>query len=101
MLDTTLLDELDKNDSQGPTNGVQLLSAEEPKKKKKRKKSEKCKICGDKGHRKMDCEMLPEERRKELKDLFTMKVERKVKSAKFVVIKDTGKWTAKCFQRRG
>merc|ERR1712013_637965 len=44
-----------------------------------KKKSEKCKICGDKGHRKMDCEMLPEERRKELKELFTMKVERKGK----------------------
>jgi len=79
MLDSTLLDELDENVPQEHKNGVQLLSAEEPKKKKKRKKSEKCKICGDKGHRKMDCEMLPEERRKELKELFTMKVERKGK----------------------
>lgn len=48
-------------------------------KKKKRKKSEKCKICGEKGHRKMDCERLPEDRRKELKELYTMKVERKGK----------------------
>merc|ERR1711909_76383 len=79
MLDSNLLDELDENVPQEHKNGVQLLSAEEPKKKKKRKKSEKCKICGDKGHRKMDCEMLPEERRKELKELFTMKVERKGK----------------------
>merc|ERR1712142_650508 len=46
-------------------------------KKKKRKKSEKCKVCGEKGHRKMDCERLPEERRKELKDLYILKVERK------------------------
>merc|ERR1719320_319501 len=76
MLDTSLLDELDENASLGPKNGVQLVSAEEP---TKRKKSEKCKICGDKGHRKMDCEMLPEERRKELKELFSMKVERKGK----------------------
>merc|ERR1712179_86271 len=75
ILDSTLLDELDENVPQEHKNGVQLLSAEEPKKKKKRKKSEKCKICGDKGHRKMDCEMLPEERRKELKELFTMKAE--------------------------
>ena len=79
MLDTSLLDELVENAPLGPKTGVQLVSAEEPTKKKKRKKSEKCKICGDKGHRKMDCEMLPEERRKELKELFTMKVERKGK----------------------
>merc|ERR1712179_41077 len=79
ILDSTLLDELDENVPQEHKNGVQLLTAEEPKKKKKRKKREKCKICGDKGHRKMDCEMLPEERRKELKELFTMKVERKGK----------------------
>ena len=57
---------------------VQLISAEEPKK-KKRKKSEKCKVCGEKGHRKMDCERLPEDRRKELQELFSMKVERKGK----------------------
>merc|ERR1712114_143812 len=49
------------------------------KKKKKQKKNEKCKVCGDKGHRKMDCEKLSEERRKELQELFQMKVERKGK----------------------
>merc|ERR1711936_465053 len=36
-------------------------------------------VCGEKGHRKMDCSRLPEERRKELQDLFNMKVERKGK----------------------
>merc|ERR1740131_172411 len=50
------------------------------KKRKKRKKSEKCLICGEKGHRKMDCTRLPEERRKELQDLYNMKVERKGKA---------------------
>jgi len=83
VLDTSLLDELDENkmnvpevkDQQG---NVKLISAEEPKK-KKRKKSEKCKVCGEKGHRKMDCEKLPEDRRKELQELFSMKVERKGK----------------------
>merc|ERR1719410_913438 len=55
-----------------------LISSEEPKK-KKRKKSQKCKVCGEKGHWKKDCEKLPEERRQELQDLFTMKVERKGK----------------------
>merc|ERR1719430_1704807 len=38
-----------------------------------------CLVCGEKGHRKMDCSRLPEERRKELQDLFNMKVERKGK----------------------
>lgn len=81
MLDSTLLDEIDENRtevSEDPKSNVQLVTADEPKK-KKRKKSEKCKICGEKGHRKMDCEMLPEERRKELQELFSMKVERKGK----------------------
>ena len=55
---------------------VELISQDEPsKKKKKRKKSEKCLVCGEKGHRKMDCTRLPEERRKELQDLYNMKVE--------------------------
>ena len=83
VLDTTLLDELDENKMDVPEvkdleGSVQLISAEEPKK-KKRKKSEKCKVCGEKGHRKMDCERLPEDRRKELQELFSMKVERKGK----------------------
>ena len=58
---------------------AELVSQEEgpEKKKKKRKKSEKCLICGEKGHRKMDCQRLPEDRRKELQELYTMKVERK------------------------
>merc|ERR1712037_567092 len=59
---------------------VELISQDEPsKKKKKRKRGEKCLVCGEKGHRKMDCSRLPEERRKELQDLFNMKVERKGK----------------------
>ena len=54
---------------------VELISQDEPsKKKKKRKRGEKCLVCGEKGHRKMDCSRLPEERRKELQDLFNMKV---------------------------
>ena len=57
---------------------VELISQDEPsKKKKKRKRGEKCLVCGEKGHRKMDCSRLPEERRKELQDLFNMKVELK------------------------
>jgi len=83
VLDTSLLDELDENKIDVPEakeqqGNAKLISAEEPKK-KKRKKSEKCKVCGDKGHRKMDCEKLPEDRRKELQELFSMKVERKGK----------------------
>ena len=84
VLDSTLLDEIDENKMDVPkenneeNKGVQLVSSEEPKK-KKRKKSEKCKVCGEKGHRKMDCGMLPEERRKELQELFSMKVDRKGK----------------------
>merc|ERR1712032_1410849 len=57
---------------------VELISQDEPsKKKKKRKRGEKCLVCGEKGHRKMDCSRLPEDRRKELQDLFNMKVELK------------------------
>jgi len=56
---------------------VELVSSDEPKKKKKKKKrAEKCKVCGSKEHRKMDCEMLPEERRKELQELYNLKVGR-------------------------
>merc|ERR1719341_1504587 len=83
VLDTSLLDELNEKKMDVPEGkdlqgNAKLISAEEPKK-KKRKKSEKCKFCGDKGHRKMDCEKLPEDRRKELQELFSMKVERKGK----------------------
>ncbi len=72
---------------------IELIESDEPTKKKKKKKAkvEKClvsinlymqnydilcsplksrctrQVCGEKGHRKMDCEKLPEERRKELK----------------------------------
>merc|ERR1712168_1770313 len=47
--------------------------------KKKKKKNVKCKICGSKDHLKRECDQLPEERRKELQDLYNMKVERKGK----------------------
>jgi len=84
VLDDSILDEIEVKEGL-PFTGiekekevVELVSAEEPKK-KKRKKSEKCKVCGEKGHRKMDCLRLPEDRRKELQELFTMKVERKGK----------------------
>ena len=55
-----------------------LVSSEEPKK-KKRKKSVKCKVCGDKSHWKKDCPQVPEERRQELQELYTLKVDRKGK----------------------
>merc|ERR1719244_755004 len=82
-LDDSQLDEDDKDDEVEQKLDlpmkrelpVELVSAEEPKK-KKRKKSEKCKVCGEKGHLKMDCDRLPEERRKELQDLYKMKVGR-------------------------
>jgi len=71
---------LSKPPSQVESAEKELVEAGEPtKKKKKQKKNEKCKVCGDKGHRKMDCEKLSEERRKELQELFQMKVERKGK----------------------
>merc|ERR1719480_79252 len=88
-VDTSLLDKSDSEDeempdilrvSDGEGVGVKrpapsLLTSDEPKK-KKRKKSQKCKVCGEKGHWKKDCEQLPEERRKELQELNTMKIER-------------------------
>jgi len=59
---------------------VTLVESSEPiKKKKKQRKNEKCKICGSKDHRKMDCGKLPAERRKELQELYQMKVDRKGK----------------------
>ena len=90
-VDTSLLDQSDSEDEEMPdilqVSGVEvgmkrpapaLVTADEPKK-KKRKKSQKCKVCGEKGHWKKDCEQLPEERRKELQELNTMKIERKGK----------------------
>ena len=88
-VDTSLLDQPDSDDEEMPDilqhseGGVKrpaptLVSSDEPKK-KKRKKSQKCKVCGEKGHWKKDCEKLPEERRKELQELNTMKIERKGK----------------------
>ena len=66
------------NNTKRPLSAVELVSSDEPKK-KKRKKSQKCKVCGEKDHLKKDCEKLPEERRKELQELYVMKVERKGK----------------------
>jgi len=56
-------------------------SSDEQKKKKKRRKKRplKCLVCGSGEHKKMFCEQLPEERRKELQELYQMKVERKGK----------------------
>jgi len=63
---------------------VVLIEQEDPDEKggKKKKKSRKraqnnCKNCKEKGHLKKECPQLSEERRKELQDLYTMKVERK------------------------
>lgn len=90
-VDTSLLDQSDSEDEEMPDilqvsegevgmkrPAPSLVTADEPKK-KKRKKSQKCKVCGEKGHWKKDCEQLPEERRKELQELNTMKIERKGK----------------------
>ena len=84
-LDTSLLDQFDdeqveKRNLKRPLTLIsqELVSSDQPKK-KKRKKSEKCKVCGEKGHWKKDCEKLPAERRQELNELLQMKVDRKGK----------------------
>ena len=84
-LDLSLLDqsedekeEEDKKILKRNLSPQELDSSDQPKK-KKRKKSEKCKVCGEKGHWKKDCEQLPAERRKELNELLQMKVDRKGK----------------------
>ena len=83
-LDTSLLDQSDddereeKKNLKRPLISQDLVSSDQPKK-KKRKKSEKCKVCGEKGHWKKDCEKLPAERRQELNELLQMKVDRKGK----------------------
>ncbi len=50
-----------------------------PKKKKRKRNKDKCLQCKQKGHLKMSCPLLSEERRKELQDLVRMKQERKGK----------------------
>ena len=83
-LDTSLLDQSDEDERElkknlkRPLISQDLVSSDQPKK-KKRKKSEKCKVCGEKGHWKKDCEKLPAERRQELNELLQMKVDRKGK----------------------
>merc|ERR1712098_419670 len=52
------------------------LEPEKGKKKKKRNQN-KCLNCKEKGHLKMNCPQLPEERRKELQELLQLKIERK------------------------
>ena len=72
VIDTSILDQSDDEMIEdnpilgGVKRPVPLLESSEEPKKKKRKKSQKCKVCGDKGHWKKDCEKLPEERRQEL-----------------------------------
>jgi len=61
---------------------VELIEqSEEPteksKKKKKKRSQDKCLNCKEKGHLKKECPQLTEERRKELQELYTMKIERK------------------------
>ena len=53
--------------------------SEEKKSKKRQRNQDKCLICKEKGHLKRECPQLPEERRKELQELYIMKVERKGK----------------------
>ena len=85
VLDTSLLDQSDEDQGEEEKKNLkrilpaeELESSDQPKK-KKRKKSEKCKVCGEKGHWKKDCEKLPPERRQELNELLQMKVDRKGK----------------------
>ena len=61
-MDEGEIDEMLKEDEVEPSGDlkrklpVELVEQEEPqKKKKKRKRAEKCLVCGEKGHRKMDC----------------------------------------------
>lgn len=78
-------DEDSKIKTEAPAQGVTQLAdgpevAGEVKKKKKRKRREdKCLQCKERGHRKMDCPTLTEERRKELRELLVLKRERKGK----------------------
>jgi len=58
-----------------------LIEAEEKeeggKKKKRKRNQDKCLNCKQKGHLKKECPDLSDERRKELQELYTMKIERK------------------------
>merc|ERR1712029_1012245 len=47
------------------------------KKKKRKRNQDKCLNCKQKGHLKKECPDLSDERRKELQELYTMKIERK------------------------
>ena len=51
--------------------------SEEKKKKRKKRNQDKCLNCKEKGHLKKECPQLSEERRKELQELYIMKIERK------------------------
>ncbi len=55
------------------------VEGEEKKKKKRVRAKDKCLNCKEKGHMKMDCPQLTEERRTELRELVKMKQERKGK----------------------
>jgi len=50
---------------------------EDQKKAKNKRRKDRCLQCKEKGHLKMDCPTLTEERRQELRDLVKMKIERK------------------------
>lgn len=73
-------DDIDSSSEEAePTAKPDLIVADEaeetgPKKKKRVRKKDKCLNCKQKGHMKMDCPELTEERRKELRDLVAMKV---------------------------
>jgi len=53
------------------------VDGDKSKKKKKKRSQDKCLNCKQKGHLKKECPDLTEERRKELQELYTMKIERK------------------------
>jgi len=68
-----------QNDENVPNENNDSNTALEPEKGKKKKKrnQNKCLNCKEKGHLKMNCPQLPEERRKELQELLQLKIERK------------------------
>jgi len=72
----------ESEDEKEPEQGLStaLADSEEVGKKKKRKRAQnKCLNCKEPGHLKKECPQLSDERRKELQDLYQMKIERKGK----------------------
>lgn len=67
----------EKADDDKPKVLIEQNEEDVGKKKKKKRNQNKCLNCKQEGHLKKECPDLSEERRKELQDLYTMKIERK------------------------